>query len=85
MPLTACVRTRQYALYLLCRSLAFGYFAGIKRGLVPYWEHGDVLLMAVANLQILYSYMLAPDTLNVRLPCALPLPVSCATLAPEMP
>jgi hypothetical protein len=53
------------ALYLSTRALQFAYMALMKRGLVPAWEHGDVLLMGVTNMQILYSYMARPSTMPV--------------------
>lgn len=51
------------AMYLSTRSLQMGYNALMKRRLVPNWKHGDTLLMALVNVQIIYAFMSYPKSL----------------------
>lgn len=58
-------RRQAVALYLSTRSLQYGVNSLVKHGIIPYYQHGDTLLMALLNIQIMFSFMSYPDTLNV--------------------
>lgn len=60
-------RRRSVALYLCVRALQSIYNAFKSRGWWHFWgsdwEHGDTLLFALATAQVMYAYVMRPETL----------------------
>ncbi|KAI3653646.1 hypothetical protein MP228_001593 [Amoeboaphelidium protococcarum] len=52
------------ALYLSCRSLQCTHAYMVKHGYFPRIPNGEVLLMALCNVQIMHNWMLYPETLS---------------------
>lgn len=52
------------ALYMSCRAMQFVHQKLLKERMVPAIPHGETLLMALCNTQILYSWMCYPETMN---------------------
>jgi hypothetical protein len=56
-------RRTAIALYLSSRALQAGWSAMERRDIVPIVPYGETALMGLCNLQIIYAYLLEPDTL----------------------
>ena len=61
-------KRRTFALYLMAR-LAQGTYASQKNNnrfhfWGSHWSHGDVLLFAMSSAQVMYAYVMRPDTLD---------------------
>lgn len=60
-------RQRTLALYIMARALQCLYNGAKARGWWHFWgsswEHGDALLFGVSSAQIMYAYVMRPDTL----------------------
>ena len=52
------------ALYLLTRALNFSYNYAVEKLFLRQIPHGDVVLMALCNAQIMYSFMNEPQMLS---------------------
>jgi hypothetical protein len=60
-------RRRTVALYVFARAVQSSYFASKARGWFHFWgsswEHGDSLLFILSTAQIMYAYVMSPNTL----------------------
>ena len=60
-------RQRTAALYISVRAIQSLYNAAKARGWWHFWgshwEHGDTLLFAITSAQVMYAYVMRPDTL----------------------
>jgi hypothetical protein len=61
-------KRRAYGLYLMARLAQSGYANQKKKGRFHFWgshwDHGDVLLFALSSAQVMYSYVMRPETLD---------------------
>lgn len=60
-------RRRTFGLYLMVRGIQSVYCALLKRGMPLFypaeWKHGDSLLFILSSAQIMYAYVMRPETL----------------------